>query len=255
MSTVSLFPLNSKFTVLKEQKFFRPSFLSTGKFKPEDELRDAGAYTGSTLIVEPGTAMRIEAFGSNVSDKDWPRVKVSIFIEGKRMVRCYVNLKELDSLNWEPLIEVPHAERKETQKVIVTLNDTTLPSRCWPDCMDSHYPRIGGGTKVLNVLKLIENEVKFKAFVANAQATVGEAMVKKGRNAHHYQIRISSTFYFKITLAEGYMHGSLEKIVDSLQIGAGTYASKWETLAMVEPNDPLDFTKVITDHLKKKHDF
>lgn len=258
MSTISLMPINKKFKLTKDYKFtVGRSFLGDA----QKILQEAGMSVGTELIMDEGSKMRIEGFTASVSDKNWPAAKVTIYPEGKKQCQCYIQMSELDGITWETIEGEAPKEKKEVQRINVSVGNYATFDKwghgIWHKAYKDRWEREDKSEKILNVLELNDSEINKGQFKAAHESDVAEVVVKKGKECHVYKIYVNSVFTFKISTKPGFMLGKLHEVKDSVYIGEGYYPAKdkLDKICDIENPETIDFTKLATQYLKKKHNF
>lgn len=266
MSTISLMPINKKIKLTKDYKFKIESRSFLGDSKTI--LKEAGISVGNELILDEGSKIRVEGFSASVSDKNWPRTKISIYPEGKKQCQCYIDMSQLDGVTWETIEGDAPKEKKEVQRINISNNDYHGDDK-WREygCYHASFGRDNiernyEGIKLLNVLELTDAEVALEKFNSNIDSDIGEVSVKKGKESHFYKIRGKSVFTFQIIIKPGRMYGKLIKVKDSIWLGNGSYPKEdmWIKICDLDYGETEvqtqdSYKSLITQYLKNKHNF
>jgi hypothetical protein len=254
-------PLLKKVKLTRDFKFQLPGHYGLGD--STTILKEAGMLVGNSLIMDEGSKMRVEGFSAAVSDKTYPRVKVTIYPEGKKQCQLYLDMEQMDGVTWETIEGDVPKEKKEVQRINVSLGDRMKDEYHWSkqgfwhDAFGSYHPRNSKEDALLNPQKLSKTELEKLEFKTSSEHDIGEAVVKKGKESHMYKFKIKSVFYFSIDVKPGLMYAKLVDIKDTLVIGRGSYPGRddWKKISDVNSFDEPDYAKVITDYLKKEHNF
>lgn len=257
MSTISLMPVNKRIKVTKDFKINMSDSLGNST----QILKEAGMLVGDELILDSGSNLRVESFKAFSSVKGWPAVKITIFPEGSKSCQCYVELSQFDGLSWEAVEEKEKKEPKEIQRINISfekhekyLKDiNSYP--CWHRAFKNGF-RIGEKDIILNPVELTKDEIKKRTFISQNELTVGEAVVKKGKNSYSYDIRIERIFCFKITIEPGYMYGNLGEVRNRIQMRKSYSSSEFFVVGEISTEDITDSKNVrkpVLEFLKKEH--
>ena len=257
MSTISLMPVNKRIKVAKDFKINMYDSLGNSR----QILKEAGMLVGDELILDSGSNLRIEGFKAYSSVKGWPAVKITIYPEGSKSCQCYVDFSQFDGLSWETVEEKEKKEPREVQRINISFekNERYLKDinsfPCWHRAFKNGF-RIGDKDIILNPIELSKDEIEKRIFTGGNDLTVGEAIVKKGKNSYSYDIRIERTFNFKITIEPGYMYGNLEEVRNIIQMRKSYSHSDFFDVSEISTEDITDsknIRKPVLEFLKKEH--
>ena len=259
MSTISLMPINKKFKLTKSYKFnVGHNYLGDS----HKTLQEAGMVVGAELIMDEGSKMRIEGFSSSISQKDWPKTKITIYPEGKKQCQCYIQMSDLDGITWETIEGEAPKEKKEIQRINISLDSYHVKDNQWKKypCRHASFKdniaRSFEGLKALNPLELNEAEITLGKFSSLNKSEIGEVVVRKGNNNSCYKMQARTAFRFEITKQPGLMYGKLVSVKDSLWLGPGYYPKDEEYVKLCDiDSDETKYEAIVTKYLKEKHNF
>ena len=229
MSTISLPPIKQKILLTRELSYnYKLSGANGhGAFLGDSRkvLEENGNLGINSLILDPGTIIRIEAFKSFSTAEDWPNVKISIALPGKKLIKCYIPLIAFDGVSWDLIKE----SSKDPKLPISPINKIVINIREENHYYDWNniYPNeirntIFGGYNeykencLINPLELSEDELNSKTFSLEEESQLGDAVVKIGKNLFNYNISIQKIHYFDTQLNNGMMSAKRSSIKQQL---------------------------------------